>query len=184
LLYEISKEIDALLQIREVPHRIVYGPERAASNSERIVIEHDRSGDSFDMTGITSNPKSFAVRWQGAIARIFAKDPISMARVQDHERRAEAVLDRLIVCIDRVRSTRKNNLRIASGAFVNPRDLEGSETWPGVVYELRFSIDRAVLDRKWDNSARPEGTLEGGLRNQTIVRLAEEDEEIACSNFP
>jgi hypothetical protein len=187
MLSEISKEVDAQLVTRKVPLRVVYGPERAPSNtSERIVIEHDRrAGDSFEMAGITSNPKSCSVRWQGAVARIFAQETFPGARIQDHERRASAVLDRVIVALNVVVKGRKNQWRAEGGTFVAPKDIEGSETWPGAVYEFRFAVDRGIVDSKWDGEIRPEHQLgASGFLNQTIVKLASDDAEIACDTLP
>ncbi len=186
MLYEISKEVAAALAYRQVPVAVVFGPERAPANTrERIVFEHDDAGDSFAVTSIAGNPPRTIVRWQAVKVRIYAQDPSAGARIQDHRRRCEAILDRVLVCLNLVVSARKNQWKAVGGTFVNAEDLTKSETWPGAVYELRVQIDRAVFDRKWDGSARPEVTIvapgdDSGVHvvNSTDATLGDETETV------
>lgn len=160
MLREIQKELAAALRAKNVPIPVVFGPERAPSNlSERIVIERDRDGG--DGLGPArsqrQNPKMRFVRMVGCVARIYAKSPVTGAQSYDHERRADAIVDRVLVCLDDVIRVRQTMWTLESGKLVATTDLEGTETWPGALYELRFSVDRAVLDLTWPTTADPQG---------------------------
>lgn len=160
MLYEISKEVDARLKVKKVPLRVAFGPERTKSTAlnERIVIEHDE-GDTFEALMLVQpnlgkpSPSAAFKRWQAAIARIYARSPNAGAIQADHYRRAEAVLDRLLLALDYVVRVRKNAMRLVGGRFILPEDLSSSETWPGALYELRFAIDRGVIDTDWNGES-------------------------------
>lgn len=198
MLYELSKELGASLQARGVPLKVVFGPERTqpvSASRERIVLEHLEGGDSFGpLISQHRNPRGVMTRRVAAVLRIYAQATISGAGVQDHRRRAEAVLDQVIVALDDIaRGSRRNQWSPASGGFVVPEDSVGSETWSGACYEMRFSIDRSVLDTTWTDgttvgSGLPEATIggDGGvtIASRTEVRLAngpdDADPETAC----
>lgn len=178
MLHELAKSLGARLKTQGVPLPVISGPERAGSNvHERIVVERDRNaGDTFESTiGQHLNPKSPCTNVMGCLLRVYAKSPIAGATVSDHERRADAVVDRAIAALDRIlRGQRRNWWETASGKFVAPEDLAGTETWPGALYELRFTVKRSVLDLTWPTAAnpagaaRPTGTFEGVIKKVDI----------------
>lgn len=173
MIYEITKELRAALKSRGVPFPVLYGPERtqsAAMVAERIVIQRAE-----DSTGparsVHRNPKLRGVRLQGVMIRIYARSGLAGAAVHDHERRAEAVLDRVQAVLSLIAAGRRNALEWGAGKFLLPEDLEASETWPGAVYELACSIERGIFDTDWQGEAQPEAPL-GGVKNRTDVTAA------------
>lgn len=165
MLYEISRELDAALQLQGVPFRVVYGPERApaATSLGRIVIDHGGERvDTFEPAkGTKPVDKSRGVRRQGAKLRIYAQNTSSGARVTDHRRLAEHVLDRVFCELDILIQRRRNAWAMGSGGFLLPEDLAQSETWPGAIYEASFWVDRALTRVDWTGAGRPTVEIEG-----------------------
>jgi hypothetical protein len=171
MIHEIAKSLDTALRAKGVPLRVVDGPERTGTTSfarERVTLERDRDrGDSFGPTRSQhGNPRARLTRTTGCVLRVYAQSTHAGATVQDHERRAETVLDRVLVALDTIlRGERMTFWTQASGRFMTPADLEETETFAGAVYELRFTVDRSVFDRTWPTAQDPEGAArpEGGF---------------------
>ena len=163
---------------------VVEGPERAPAgvHFERIVVEEDEDrGDSFGAP--TRGPKNRFTHAIGVVVRIFAQVTGSGAAVGEHRRRARAVLHRVLIALDGIlRGDRKNMWLPDSGRFVVPTDAEGTETWPGAVYELRFTVNAGVQDLDWAGDGAATGTIEV-IRSRTRVALNQaglEQDELAC----
>lgn len=169
MLYEISREIDAQLQVKLAPYRVHYGPENADPDAglrlttPRIVIERDRqAGDRpRDGRSRTNNAKMLAAREVGAVCRIFAQSTVDGARVEDHERIADQLADMVTCALHVVATTRKAEWRISSAKLLTAEEVaqRGLQVWPGAVYELRFSVDRGVYDTDWTGAAAAEKAL-------------------------
>jgi hypothetical protein len=167
MLPELVKTIAAELKARAVPMRVVYGPERGAQgmSSPRIVIEYDR--DSRErVTGPRrpqANPNMVYVRAVPCRARVFAQSTEQGSRVQDHERIGNQVGDLLLVSIFAALQKSKTLGSITSVQLLSAAALEreGLETWPGVVLDVGFEVDRGVRDRTWTTEKAPEATVGG-----------------------
>lgn len=173
MIYEVARELETALRDKGVPLPVVYGPEptRGDSQRERIVVQ--RTEDDFGpLRSQWTNPrgKGLAIL-QGVTIRIYARSPMGGSRIHDHERRAYHVLDRIIVALDKVVRSRKNNVAITAGGIVPPVDVTtdgATQTpWPGVVYELRLTVDRGVFDRTWPTAADPNG----GIADEAVVGI-------------
>lgn len=124
----------------------------------------------------------------GCVLRIYAKSELVGAAVHDHERLADQLLDRVEVALRKIVAQRRTLHQITSSKLLDEAALSliGLEQWPGVVYELRFSVDRGVFDTAWDGEAKPGIAAEvaplAGIASETIVRLQNGagDEETAC----
>ncbi len=180
MIHAIGIEIGQALAAQSCPFKVVDGPEGTTTTTfgrERIVLEHDESGDTFEPARSNhANPKHVITRRQGFVVRIFAQSPGPNAMEFEHRRRAEHVLDLVIVALRDVAVARKNSWAIRSGKFVLPVDLSGSPVIGGAVYELAISFDRAVMVQTWAGAAKPEAAA-GGFTNRTSVG---EDLETAC----
>jgi hypothetical protein len=184
MLYEISKELSAALKAQGCPFSVSFGPERTQTVSiarNRIVIDHG-DGDSFaPVTSVHRNPKMRAVRNVAGVARIYGQSTVTGAAVQDHRRIVEHALDMVIAELDIIVQARKTTWTKDAGRFLLPDDLAGSETWPGAVYELKFTIARGVYRRNWVGDARPETDL-AAIAVTTVSQVSDPSHapETAC----
>lgn len=175
MIHEIGVELQAELAAKGVPFRVVDGPEDTQTTTwgrERIVIERDEDrGDSFGpVKSQRANPKHRFTREIGAKITIYTQSTRSGAQGFEHFRRADHALDLVLVALDKVVRTRRNTLTISGGRFLRPADLENSERRGGAVYELTFTVDRAVYEQKWDGSIAGEWTVTpGSIANTTKV---------------
>lgn len=173
MIHEIGTEIQAAIQARGCPFFVVDGPERekaATWGRERIVIERDPAGDSFSpMKGSHRNPRRYIIRNIGCKITIYAQEPAAGALEFEHYRRAEHVLDFVLVALDDVATVRNNGFDYKGGKWLAPDDLAKSETFGGAVYELSFTFERGVRAETWEGAARP--TVAGSMRNTTKVSL-------------
>ena len=164
MIHEIGVQLDAALGTKGVPFKVVDGPEFRTTTTfarERVVIEHDPKGDSFAPrhNAAQVNPRIRLTRVIGVKVTIYAQHPYKGAAYFEHKRRAEHVLDLVLIALDVIAKARKNILTFTSGKFVYPDDMKASETMGGAVYELLFTIDRGVADCNWDGTAQPEVTI-------------------------
>jgi len=163
MIHEIGVELQAALRARLCPFVVVDGPERRATTTwgnERVVIEHDEGGDSYEPSrSQRPNPKHRMTRRMGVKLTIYARSPKAGAREFEHRRRAEHVLDLVLVCMGDVAATRRNAWSQGGGKFVLPADLEKSETPGGAVYEQLITFDRAVYQQDWNGAIAGEATL-------------------------
>jgi hypothetical protein len=164
MIYTISRELDAALNAKGVPLRVVYGPESTdgVTSRERIVMQRAEDGNP-TMRGTKGNPgSSLMARGQGVTIRVYARSPIGGAQQWDHERRADLVVDRIMFHLETLVRVRRNTLTWGRCGFRKPAEVS-LETelppWPGVVYEMQCQIDRGVFDRAWPTAESPEGAI-------------------------
>jgi hypothetical protein len=186
MIREIGVELQAALRAKLCPVRVVDREQTnpAAFGRERIVIEHDE-GDSFVAPrGSRANPKHRFTRTMGAKVTIYAQSTGAGALEFEHRRRAEHILDLVLVALDDIARKRKNAWTPTGGGFVIPEALEDSERHGGAVYELRFTFDRAVFEQTWAGDIKPEATVgEGGVGIGSTTRasiIGANDNETAC----
>lgn len=184
MIHEIGVELQAKLRAVRCPLPVVDGPEptQTATNArERIVIEHDGDDRFGPARSQHVNPKQRMTRAIGAKITIFAKSPEPGARPYEHRRRAEHILDLVLVAMGEVAAERKNAWAPTGGRFVRAPDLEASERPGGAVYELDLTFDRAVLVQTWAGEIRPEAALgANSIRSRTNVSLATDDDPTAA----
>ena len=181
MLREIASEMQAELDARACPFRIVYGPERAPISLAqcRAVIERDRGGTE-NVSAPKSrgpNPRMIAVRSTSAKCRVFAKSSLSGANVYDHERFADQMVDQLTVSLHACVRRRCTEYRISSARILAAEELQllDLEAWPGVVYEFKFEVDRGVFDTTWTGERRPTVDMggAGGVSLGTSVSIGD-----------
>lgn len=168
MIHEVAVNLGQQLAGRKCPIQVVDGPDRRKPTTfgrERIVVEHDPNGDGFGPTHIAGPskgipPRNLITRHVGVKITIYAQNPNKGSAYWEHKRRAEHVLDMVLCALYVVAKVRKNFLPVyKSGRFVDPEDLQESETPGGAVYELYITYDRGVADRNWDGSADPTVTI-------------------------
>lgn len=174
MIHAIGVGLRTKFAARGVPFDVVDGPEPRPSagtfGRERIVIERDTSDGFIPGRGTKQNPARAAwFREVGCILRIFVRSPRAGAMSFEHYERAEHVLDHAIVALDEVvRGDRQEMLTLTGGGFVELADMAPSERVGGVVYELRFVVERGVYAETWAGEARPEAVI-GGAEGVAIT---------------
>jgi hypothetical protein len=161
MLYSVSQIVATELALRGCPLRVVYGPERLQDvglTDSRIVFQRPRSAS--DVTGppksSKGNPPRRAERAISGVVRIYGHSTADGARVQDHEDVAEQAVDLVIVTLQVAVARLVTTATIGTGGYLPAAELQlaGLEAWPGVVYELPITIQRAVFDRTWAGDAK------------------------------
>jgi hypothetical protein len=180
MIHEVGVELGVHLASKGCPFQVVDGPELRPTTTfarERVVIEHDPAGDSFTSRHLVDrNPRTRMTRLTGVKVTIYAQRANKGAIYWEHVRRAEQVLDMVLIGLDVVAKKRKNLVDFKSGKFVFPPDLKDGETMGGAVYELLLTFDRGVADRNWDGTGDQTVTVtEGFIQNTTTLSGSTED---------
>lgn len=175
MLHEIGTEIQTTINGRLCPLPVVDGPEPTDTVTfarERIVLEYDPSGDSFAVPRAQRpNPSHRMTRLIGCKLTIYAQEVTPNAMAFEHRRRAEHILDQVLVALYEGAAQRANQLEIVRGAFVQPIDLAGSPVQGGAVYELYFKFGRAVFTQDFPGNIAPTGTVgPGGIGVVTVAK--------------
>lgn len=177
MIHEIAVELGAALAAKGCPLKVFDGPENTQTTTgarERIVVEHDESGDSFaPVRGQHKNPKLRAICNVGVKVTISAQAANVAAQDWEHRRRAEHARDLVLCALYVIAENRKNAIAFSSGRFVDPPDLAQSPVIAGAVYELKFTIERGIADVTWAGDKRPEMTVGSStVKSTTQVNLA------------
>ena len=163
MIHEIMTEISTKLASKGCPIRVFDGPENTKTTTgarERVIVEHDeQGGDSFSAP-LTQhkNPKMRMIRNIGVRITIYAQAANVGALDWEHRRRAEHLLDLVMVALYDTLKVRRNGFQIRKAGFTQSDDLAASEIIAGATYELTLSIERGVYDTTWAGDKRPEGT--------------------------
>lgn len=198
MIYELSRDLEAMLRARSYPYRVHYGPNIAQqaqrqSHDPRIIVERAR-GQSDTVRapqGNRPNARAKYVRELAAQITIYAKSSLPGARVSDHERECERIIDAVIVALYNWGAEgRAGAIGYTSAQYLTAADRDDVESWPGVVYVLQISVPRGVSELTYTREAsgtpgeaRPEAEV-SAVQNQTRVRMhpatEDDDPEIGC----
>jgi hypothetical protein len=155
MLYALAQSLRTRLVAIGCPVPVVYGPERTTvrSHTTRIVVERMR-GASEPVKGPTSrpvNPRMVCAQEIKGRIRIYAASTASGAGTHTHERLADVIKRAVLVQLHKQVQADKQIMRWESGAMVPAEELErdGQQAWPGVAYDLEFSIDEGAHDVTW-----------------------------------
>jgi hypothetical protein len=173
MIHEIGDDLAAQFRATGCPVKIVDGPEPTKSATfgrERIVLEYAGADGFTSVRSQHINPPHRRTRAIAARLTIYAQSTRPGAILREHYARANAILDQVLVGLDRVAADRHNAWRETGGRFITPEDLAASENPGGVVYELTFTWDRGVRVQTFKGEAAPEFTIgAGGMRSTTKV---------------
>lgn len=194
MLAAITDQLREALQedARAVPFPVAYGTEHPASGlavESHIVLFVDRAaGDVFSSpTGLNRNPQHRANVAEGAVCRIYARSTKAGARERDHEALARAVRDQVIVALQVILGARKNGPWLPrTGRFLAAADVAEPtlQAWPGVVYEMKFTVDRSVLDTTYAGESADEATMGGTGGFDTSTTLDTSDSPDPAAGVP
>jgi len=163
MIHEIARELRVLLEAAGVPMPVVDGPERttsAVTPRERIVVERLRAPEQIlAPKGANSrNPVHVFDRKLAAKITVYAQEPRAGAQHHEHVRRADRVVDSVLAALRQVLVARKNGAaEIGAGQLAEHEDTKGTPVTNFAVYEIPFSVRRAVEVRTWAGAAATEG---------------------------
>lgn len=176
MIYRMARDVGEAMRARGFRVREEYGPERTQRDGYYggvIVFERDReSGDRYEAPrGAKRNARKIATRMLGVVATVYAQSAVSGARVNEHESECEALVDGLLASLyDWFERTRAGVFTPISLGYVPASDRDDTEVWPGVVYQVRFQVPRAVSVLDYQGIGAPTGAA-NSISNRTDVTL-------------
>lgn len=192
MIYEIARAVEVRLRAKKFPLHVTYeSSERiqAGIQDNRITFMRDRDqGDTFAApTGAPQNPRKKADREVGGRALVWIRSALPGAMLGDHERECDAVVDALFCALFEAARVvcHVGLLAIGETRYLSSKDLVDlgvavsvTDSWPGVVYSLRFKAPRGVYDVDYAGNGLPEITLHGITGEIRIRRNADDPPEI------
>ena len=188
MIYEMMTALAADFAARKFPTSFEYGPKRAAPESymdHLLVLERDHdAGDLLaPVTGVQTNPRRYANRSLAVKATIWAKSNLDGARVNEHQSECEQIVDAFLVSFSEWATRSQKLLGNVAPSFQEMRYLkaselpQGGELWPGVVYQIKFRVNRGVEKRNYEGAARPTGAV-AGVGNTLIIHRGDDTETV------
>lgn len=177
MIHEIAVELREALRTNGCPVPVVDSrdaSERGQANAvprERIVVGRviGEPEPIVGPKGTGRNPIHIRDRHLAAKVTIWAQSPKPGALSFEHERRCDTIADQVIGQLVKVLSARKNGgYAIAAGRLIEAEDANGAEIPNFAVYEIPFTVPRAVEIRTWAGAAAAEATL-GGVGGITLA---------------
>jgi len=198
MIYDMAHEILASLRTQGYPVVMVYGDQHDGLDMHEasLVLHVDRNRQSGDTPpgevhgqGVRRNADTRYQRSVGAIATIYARSEVDGAMLHDHESPCDQIVDAFLTHLELWgRANRAGWIPVTSSRYMR-RDEQGGlpegGQWPGVKYEIVFSVPRAVSALDYTKNGRPTGTVTG-FRNQTRVYpaatkpAAEPEPDLGC----
>jgi hypothetical protein len=181
VIYDVMRGLQAKFTARLFPTAFLYGPPRFAVDTVQdhwVVIErdHDVSDQLSPANGVQQNPRRLANRKLAAKATIYARSNLDGARINEHEAECEQIVDAFVVAFSEWGAENLARLGGVGPSLQEMRYLKQAEfhpeaeTWPGVVYVVRFQVTRAVIVRNYESQAQPTAAPTG-VENVIEVRL-------------
>lgn len=165
MIYRMSCDLEANLRARKFPVHISYGKERMLRGgwySASIVIERDASRS--DKVGATlgqqRNPRAVYMRSLAVKALVFAKSNVDGARLSEHEHECETIVDGLVSALyEWATAARAGEVTWGECRYLSAEERDDIEGWPGVVYMLRFHIDRRITTKNYEGAGLSSAVL-------------------------
>ncbi len=185
MLYEMFGDLRDRMHARKFPTHFEYGPERTHREghhfSNLIVIERDREqSDTVEPAhGQVRNARKKFTRHLAAKATIFACCTAAGAHVGEHERVCEALVDALLVEIeDWGTESRAGQIPVTESRYMSAAERSDVETWPGVVYTVRFRVARGVQRLDYTGAGLPVGAATAVTGHIDLHRKANDTPEV------
>jgi hypothetical protein len=170
--YALSQWLDAELKKRKFPFRVKYAPERTdRANASNPVILFMRDAEASEKIeapkGNQPNPNKRRTRRIPCKIKIYAASTLPGATLPEHEELADYLVDAIVIALDEWNSSESGGgIEFGEMAFLTPDELVDPttgkpESWPGVVFVIRFSIGRGVVKRDYLKQARPTAAING-----------------------
>lgn len=190
MIYRMGRNLETALRARKFPLKIEYGPEAHAKlnyPSGVIVLERDSErGDSALQAprGTQRNPRKSGRREIGCVATIYGASTTPGARRPEHEGVCDTFVDAFLAELEKwAKLAQIVFISVDESRYLSAAERSGEQTWPGVVYRVRFRVPRTVFDRDYTGAAEPTGSP-AHVSNRTEVRIAGEegagDPDVGC----
>jgi hypothetical protein len=187
VIYELSRAVETAMRAKKYPVRVVYLPDKSVEGlqSSRIEMMRDREqGDDWEAPkGAKQNPRKYADRHVGARALIWVKSSVRGAMIGDHERECERLVDAFFCALfDAMRaSAQVATFAVRDAKYLTAEELAKVgvpqavlESWPGVVYSLRWRMPRGVYFTDYAGEGLQEIEL-GGITGELHIRRNADD---------
>ena len=180
MLGRLRAQLETELRSRGVPVRVEYGPAvpgRTSSPVDVVVVSYDPSGDAFG--ALARGARVRMTRTVRMVAEVRAHANVAGARRQDHEDRAQRIVDSVLLSLDQALRGAGYIWRSTGGRFV----ADAERLPEGALYELAFEAERSVRDQDWAESDPEAFELEAGSiasRTSVFGSLGEGAGETAC----
>lgn len=161
MIHAIFLSLRSALKAKGVPFECIYGPSpvpmSVGGSRIQVMRDYDASETPGAPRGRFTNPRMSAVRGVPAVVRIFAKATVAGAQRHEHERLADSIADQVQTELHKI-------IRAIPTLYAFTRmglvaDTTTPDGWAGVVYEIRFTVDRGVTDTTWVGDAMSEMTM-------------------------
>ena len=163
MIAQLFSTLRSAMLAKGVPYAedgMVYGPTAVPLKigATRVVMMRDYDAQETIGPGRarTVNPIMMGVRSVPGVVRIYASSTISGATRGDHETLADAIADQVHVEIYKAILNLKTKGSFTRAGLVSDETPDG---WLGVIYELRFTVDRGVYDTDWLGNAAGQMTM-------------------------
>lgn len=176
MIYRMSRDLESNLRARKYPVRVVYGPERFLGTRRDpfgIRIERDRTASEPVSTahGFQRNPRKAMMRTLAVVAKLSATSPIPNARINEHEALCDQLVDAFLVSLQEWATAAKaGDVVVTEDRYLSDEEIDKSEHANGVVYLIRFTIQRGVVRRDFDGAALTEFAISEST--DTAVRVS------------
>ena len=167
MIYELTQELQARFTAKLFPTAFEYGPRRMTVETYHdhlVIIERDREAvdQLAPANGHQTNPRRLCNRACSVKATIYAQSRLDGARINEHEFECEQIVDAFIVSLNEWGTEAKARLgdvtpTITEARYLKLSEFQEGESWPGVVYVLKFRVMRGVCKRNYELQARPVG---------------------------
>ncbi len=173
----LAEAVQAALRTGKYSADCVYGPRPVTFETYPhglLVFERSReASDTFGPPRGTKqqNPRYVAVRNVAATLSIYAcAEHLEGARIEDHEGECEDLIDQAFVAMgDWGKAVLRSDPTVTEARYLSAAERNDEQVWPGVVYRMKFTFPRAVVEQSKSGEIRPTGQA-ASVANRTEVK--------------
>jgi hypothetical protein len=160
----MSQDVQTNLHTRKWPVLVEYGKrtQRVGRYSMIVVLSRDHeAGDTVStVLGFQHNPRKAFTRGIGVRADVYVRSSLAGARLCEHEHDCDDLVDALLTALDQwTTAARAGQVEIVEARYLSPDEHDGSDCGAGVVYRLRFRVQRGVTTEDYGGAARETAIL-------------------------
>ena len=175
MIYQMMRDIEVALHALKYPVRFRYGTGRLEWSGRHfgwIRVERDPTlGDVVGPPiGVQANPKRVECRALGVVLTAYVKAPLDGAQLHEHEHVCDELVDALQIALAEWCVLAKTGAppSYTETRYLTPEEYDDVEVGAGVIYRMRFAVNRGVAKRDYKGFARETVTL-----GETITTISE-----------